>query len=302
VEDNWIEDFDFAGLDFEQVVDVQVSCNAVASSMRGLSFSRDSEAYGSGVRFWQNSFLQNVDGDVATVETDASYKVKMGPESSGDKGKNVFKVWNEDTSYFLDYDASSDVLDATTNWWYLKDGSGETWLDDLTMDEHPEIDVRCRDASLADSSADAIVNVLSHKRTTTGFPTCPSSAPGARVLGPSVAGAGADPPALVDGPVRLHGAIPTETRLDRPFPNPTNGALTIPFSLAGRHAGRVTVEVFDVRGRRVRRLTNGALSPARYQLQWSGLDGAGERIAPGIYFVRLTAPGHVETAKVTVLR
>ena len=80
VQDNWIEEFDFAGLDFEQVVDVQVACNAVASSRRGLSISRDSEAYGPGVRFWQNSFLQNVDGDVASVVTDASYKVKMGPD------------------------------------------------------------------------------------------------------------------------------------------------------------------------------------------------------------------------------
>jgi hypothetical protein len=299
IEENWMEDLDLAGLELEQVVDAQVSCNKVVDSLRGISFSRDSEAYGAGVRFRDNSFEQNNEGDLTAVLTDASFKVKMGPETSGDKAHNVFKVWNEDTAFFLNDDFSSDVLDATQNWWYLQAGSGETLLDDLTAGEHPEIDARCRASSGGAGSADSTVNVLSHKRTHTDEPECPSRHPdapgGARIAGSPPFGGLAE----IE---RLELGTPLVTQLGKPFPNPAVSGVTIPFSLSRREEGSVLLEVFDVTGRRVRTVTNERLEAARYRAVWSGVDASGDGIAPGIYFVRFTAGAHVETAKVTVLR
>jgi aminopeptidase N len=61
------------------------------------------------------------------------------------------------------------------------------------------------------------------------------------------------------------------------WPNPFRDRL----NLAGA-APRVTIDVFDVRGRRVRSLATGAAG----DLAWDGRDDAGLRLAPGVYFLR----------------
>jgi hypothetical protein len=63
------------------------------------------------------------------------------------------------------------------------------------------------------------------------------------------------------------------------WPNPFRDRL----NLAGA-APRVTIDVFDVRGRRVRSLSTGAGG----ELAWDGHDAAGLRLAPGAYFLRPT--------------
>jgi hypothetical protein len=301
--DNWIEKCDFAGLDLEQAVDVQATCNKVVESRRGVSFSRDGASGGPGVRFRENSFEQVSDGDQAAVATDASLKVKMGPEASGTKGRNVFRVWHDETSFFDNDDGSTGVLDATYNYWYLQTASGEEFLHDDYPDEHPDIDDRCRTSGGADGSADAVVNTLSYKKSDLDVPTCPTRHPEApsasRIAGP-LAGSAVGP--VSEGPLRLDAAIPTVTSLGRPFPNPTSGGISVPFALAQGQAGSVRVDVFDVRGRRVRTLVHDALAPARYRLDWPGVDAAGKRVSPGTYFIRFRAGEHVQTAKVTVLR
>jgi hypothetical protein len=61
------------------------------------------------------------------------------------------------------------------------------------------------------------------------------------------------------------------------WPNPFRDRL----NLAGA-APRATVEVFDVRGRRVRSLSTGTGG----DLVWDGRDATGLRLAPGAYFLR----------------
>ncbi len=61
------------------------------------------------------------------------------------------------------------------------------------------------------------------------------------------------------------------------WPNPFRDRL----NLAGA-APRVAIDVFDVRGRRVRSLSTGAAG----DLVWDGRDASGMRLAPGAYFLR----------------
>lgn len=87
------------------------------------------------------------------------------------------------------------------------------------------------------------------------------------------------------GRVELYGARP----------NPFRPGGRIGFGLP--RAGAVTLEVFDVRGRLVETLVEGALPAGRHQLTW---DAAG--VAPGVYFVQLRSGGAREYRRLVVMR
>ena len=55
-------------------------------------------------------------------------------------------------------------------------------------------------------------------------------------------------------------------------------------------AGRATLVVFDVAGRRVKGLIDGEMPAGRHAVNWDATDDAGQRVAPGVYFYRLTTP------------
>lgn len=65
----------------------------------------------------------------------------------------------------------------------------------------------------------------------------------------------------------------------------------VPFAVAGARASRLRVSIFDLRGRRVRRLVEGTYPPGRHEIVWDGRNDRGEIVSAGIYFVRMTADG-----------
>jgi hypothetical protein len=83
------------------------------------------------------------------------------------------------------------------------------------------------------------------------------------------------------------------------FPNPTDGRTVVRFSLP-RDA--VTMfHVYDTGGRRVAALGRGAWEAGRSEIVWNGRDVQGDRVAPGVYFVRgQTADGETATARVVM--
>jgi len=70
-----------------------------------------------------------------------------------------------------------------------------------------------------------------------------------------------------------------ESRLIGNSPNPFNSGTEAHFEIALR--GRVTLEVRDARGRRVRLLLNGWLDSGRHSRTWDGRNEAGRRPPPG---------------------
>lgn len=83
--------------------------------------------------------------------------------------------------------------------------------------------------------------------------------------------------------------------LDALYPNPTTGASTLGFSLPT--AETVSVEVYDLLGRRVATAAEGAFAAGRHTIAL-----ATEGLAGGTYLVRLRAGQHVETTRLTVVR
>jgi hypothetical protein len=95
-------------------------------------------------------------------------------------------------------------------------------------------------------------------------------------------------------------ASPVGCRLYQNHPNPFNPITMITFDIAS--PGKVTLLIFDVRGRVVRRLVDGHRTAGRYSLPWDGKNEEGGNAVSGMYFYRLTAPGYMETRKMILLR
>jgi flagellar hook assembly protein FlgD len=65
---------------------------------------------------------------------------------------------------------------------------------------------------------------------------------------------------------------------------------------------RVTLDVFDVNGRRIRRLASERPSTGRVAIEWDGRDDAGRAMASGVYFYRLVAGATTITRRMTLLK
>ena len=93
---------------------------------------------------------------------------------------------------------------------------------------------------------------------------------------------------------------PIAAPLVRAFPNPMVGATTLALTMP--RAGSVSLEMYNVAGRLVRRVADGPLEAGRHEIPWDGRDAEGVDVPSGIYFCRVKAGQHEVTSKVTVLR
>lgn len=89
---------------------------------------------------------------------------------------------------------------------------------------------------------------------------------------------------------------PVAFRLGSSYPNPFNPQTCIPLEVPAA-GGTVTLQVYDVLGRPVRRLVRGALAPGRHALLWDGRDETGRGVAAGVYLYRLEAQGWARSGK-----
>jgi hypothetical protein len=76
--------------------------------------------------------------------------------------------------------------------------------------------------------------------------------------------------------------------LEPPRPNPATGPVRLRYSIPSLM--RVRLEIFDLRGRRVRTLVRGERPAGANEVAWRGDGDHGEAIGPGVYWVRLTTP------------
>ncbi len=83
-------------------------------------------------------------------------------------------------------------------------------------------------------------------------------------------------------------------------PNPFNPSTEIGFSLPGQSF--VTLDIFDVSGKRVRRLLEGNRPAGNHSVHWGGLDDSGSAVVSGVYFYHLTAGRNAHSRKMILLQ
>ncbi|MAQ94740.1 MAG: hypothetical protein CMM84_14585 [Rhodothermaceae bacterium] len=101
--------------------------------------------------------------------------------------------------------------------------------------------------------------------------------------------------AVLPRPAALAEAAVTEIELGAAAPNPSRDRARVPYALP--EAGRVHLAVFDALGRRVAVLVDGPQSAGRHTAALPT-----DRLAPGLYHVRLVAGETVHATRLTVVR
>jgi hypothetical protein len=88
-------------------------------------------------------------------------------------------------------------------------------------------------------------------------------------------------------------------RFEPARPNPFTGRTRFGFELP--EAATVSLDIYDLGGRRVARLAGGTFGAGRHEAQWDGLDDSGTRVQAGLYFARFSAPGLSRTTRLVML-
>ena len=100
-------------------------------------------------------------------------------------------------------------------------------------------------------------------------------------------------------------AIEEDSKVSKPViifepsqPNPFSLGTVIGYQLSV--ISRVSLRVYDVYGKLVRTLVDAKEEAGCHTIHWDGKDSEGKRLAPGIYFCRLTAGKHTQVQKLII--
>ncbi len=94
--------------------------------------------------------------------------------------------------------------------------------------------------------------------------------------------------------------LPTRLVLQQNYPNPFNSVTTIRFELP--EASHVTLEIYDLLGRRVKILTDGERKPGYHACLWDGMNDDGLMVTSGVYYYFLNAGQLTLKRKLVVIR
>jgi hypothetical protein len=84
------------------------------------------------------------------------------------------------------------------------------------------------------------------------------------------------------------------------YPNPFNPSTKFMFSILS--PGNVSLEVFDILGRKINTIYSGYTAAGNYELNWFAADEKGSSLAGGIYFVRLRHIDMSKTIKINLIK
>ena len=94
--------------------------------------------------------------------------------------------------------------------------------------------------------------------------------------------------------------MPTEFAVRQNYSNPFNPETRIAYEIP--KAGEVTIEIFDLTGRKVRTLVHASEQPGSYQVVWDGRNDAGRIVSSGTYIYVMRCGGYQKRMKAVFLK
>jgi hypothetical protein len=91
-----------------------------------------------------------------------------------------------------------------------------------------------------------------------------------------------------------------ETELKGNYPNPFNPVTNIQFNIAKE--GEVRLNVYNVKGQKVKTLVSENMMPGNHEVIWNGDDNSGNKVSSGVYFYRLQTKNHNQTKKMIMMK
>ncbi len=96
--------------------------------------------------------------------------------------------------------------------------------------------------------------------------------------------------------------LPRNLKIVGNAPNPFNPATTISFLVPAGADETYTLNIYDTRGRLVRRLDRAAATPGRHQVVWDGRGDNGDPAGSGVYLYRVVVGDQKSAGKMTLLK
>ena len=94
--------------------------------------------------------------------------------------------------------------------------------------------------------------------------------------------------------------LPEKADLCFNYPNPFNAQTVI--SVGGWMAGELTVDIYDLMGRKVRTLVSHKVEATPCKLTWDGCSDSGVSCPSGLYFYKVNGSGLTYSGKMTLLK
>ena len=85
------------------------------------------------------------------------------------------------------------------------------------------------------------------------------------------------------------------------YPNPFNPTTTISFSVTQTFS-LVNLEIFNLKGQKVKQLINDQLSEGQHSVVWNGTDDSGKSVSSGIYFYKMRTGNYTSTKKMILMK
>jgi len=94
--------------------------------------------------------------------------------------------------------------------------------------------------------------------------------------------------------------LPLATELKQNYPNPFKNQTKISWVLA--KDAPVNVDIYNLKGQKVKTLFSGLGQKGRQSLAWDATDNNGKKVSSGVYFYRLSTPETTKVQKLLVLK
>ncbi|RLC51810.1 MAG: hypothetical protein DRI23_04240 [Candidatus Cloacimonadota bacterium] len=95
---------------------------------------------------------------------------------------------------------------------------------------------------------------------------------------------------------------PVSVNLHGNYPNPFNPSTTISFSISSVEYLPTSLEIFNIRGQKIRTLVSESLSSGNYNIFWNGKNDQNKSAASGIYFYKLKTDDFESSGKMLMLK
>ncbi len=91
-----------------------------------------------------------------------------------------------------------------------------------------------------------------------------------------------------------------QTELKGNYPNPFNPETTITYSV--KEHIPVNIEIYNIKGQKVKTLVNETKAPGNYTTVWKGLDDNNHPVSSGVYFFKMNAGKYSSTKKMIMMK
>jgi len=100
--------------------------------------------------------------------------------------------------------------------------------------------------------------------------------------------------------IRSYLEIPSISLFQPAYPNPFSDQVTFSYSL--REGMDLSLDIYDLLGRKVRSISRMGLLPGNMFLQWDGKNSQGDQLAAGVYFVKPVSKPDIDATKIILMK